>query len=328
MNAKILAIVLILTTNFKICQSRNYKNFALIKLVPQNSEDMKFLQNLDTQRYIDILFWKRPYKVNSEVQLLVSPVDYDIFKERASHYKVKFIVQSEDIQQSFDKQKVGAYHALRVDTFNLNEFHTLDNINNWMADMAHHNSKFVHREVIGKTVENRDIYAFSVNKNQAKTKVIVESGIHGHEWMTVAFATYFFNELIHCDSSKNPVAKHLAYNYHWLLVPVANPDGYDYTHKKDRLWRKSRRNLGTAYGVDLNRNFDHSFGKPETKALANFIEYHRSKLKKITPGKLYTKFTKREESNTELARYMIRRVSWTEINIMNVWAFSKIITLK
>lgn len=136
-----------------------------------------------------------------------------------------------DFSRSFDKQKVGEYHALRVDTFNVNEFHTLDSINNWMADMAHHNSKFVLREIIGKTVENRDIYVYSVNKNQAKTKVIVEAGIHGHEWMTVAFVTYLFNELIHCDSSKNPAAKHLAYNYHWLLIPVANPDGYDYTHK-------------------------------------------------------------------------------------------------
>jgi murein tripeptide amidase MpaA len=48
-------------------------------------------------------------------------------------------------------------------------------------------------------------------------------------------------------------------------VPVVNPDGYEYTHTEDRLWRKSRsrHNGDRCIGVDLNRNFDfHWGGKP------------------------------------------------------------------
>lgn len=44
------------------------------------------------------------------------------------------------------------------------------------------------------------------------------------------------------------------YNRH--IVPVLNPDGYEYTHTQDRMWRKNRASYGgECVGVDLNRNF-------------------------------------------------------------------------
>lgn len=39
------------------------------------------------------------------------------------------------------------------------------------------------------------------------------------------------------------------------FLPVVNPDGYEYTHVKDRLWRKNRKPTRQCTGTDLNRNF-------------------------------------------------------------------------
>lgn len=40
------------------------------------------------------------------------------------------------------------------------------------------------------------------------------------------------------------------------IVPILNPDGYEYTHTHDRMWRKNRaKHDGERVGVDLNRNF-------------------------------------------------------------------------
>lgn len=40
------------------------------------------------------------------------------------------------------------------------------------------------------------------------------------------------------------------------IVPVLNPDGYEFTHTKDRMWRKNRaHHEGECVGIDLNRNF-------------------------------------------------------------------------
>ena len=47
-----------------------------------------------------------------------------------------------------------------------------------------------------------------------------------------------------------------------LLAPVINPDGYEYTFKEDRLWRKTRTNTSdpNCFGIDANRNWDVEFG--------------------------------------------------------------------
>jgi hypothetical protein len=45
------------------------------------------------------------------------------------------------------------------------------------------------------------------------------------------------------------------------IVPVQNPDGYEFAHTSNRMWRKNRRNnSGSSVGVDLNRNFDWQWG--------------------------------------------------------------------
>jgi murein tripeptide amidase MpaA len=85
----------------------------------------------------------------------------------------------------------------------------------------------------------------------------------------------------------------------WYILPVVNPDGYEYSHRTDRLWRKNRRGSGRCAGTDLNRNFgykwggagssqvpckeifagSHPFSEPETAALSNFVSGHAGSLK-------------------------------------------------
>lgn len=42
----------------------------------------------------------------------------------------------------------------------------------------------------------------------------------------------------------------------WVIVPVANPDGYEFSHTSNRMWRKNRFPSSIlCTGIDLNRNF-------------------------------------------------------------------------
>lgn len=131
------------------------------------------------------------------------------------------------------------------------------------------------------------------------------SGIHAREWISPASVTYIIKELVE-NRSSNAWANNIEFN----IVPVLNPDGYEFTHTKDRLWRKNRRNpeLGDCSGTDLNRNFDYKWGgggtsnnpcseiykgtsafsEPESQALKNYLEIKNSTLKvtnNVTPQK-------------------------------------------
>ncbi len=57
------------------------------------------------------------------------------------------------------------------------------------------------------------------------------------------------------------------------IIPVMNPDGFDYTWTTYRYWRKNRRDNGDGtFGVDLNRNYDWSWEKGDPTPSSNL--YH------------------------------------------------------
>ncbi|XP_011547823.3 carboxypeptidase B isoform X1 [Plutella xylostella] len=111
--------------------------------------------------------------------------------------------------------------------------------------------------VIGKSVHGRDIKMLKISNTDATNSgVWLDGCIHAREWITTSVVTYIANCLVtqfHC------LPKYIT-NKDWHIVPVLNPDGYVYTHTKDRLWRKNRSKFKGGIGVDLNRNFSYGWG--------------------------------------------------------------------
>ncbi|KAL4711543.1 hypothetical protein ACJJTC_000559 [Scirpophaga incertulas] len=159
--------------------------------------------------------------------------------------------------------------------------------------------------VIGKSVEGRDIKMFKISNSNANNQAVwIDGAIHAREWITIAAVT-FIAEYIAKNFSQLPT---YITNKDWYFVPVVNPDGYHCTHTLDRMWRKNRARVGNHIcGVDLNRNFSHSWGRntreplsidpfhinykgpapfsePETTAIKDFILYSG------TPFKVFLTF--------------------------------------
>lgn len=83
---------------------------------------------------------------------------------------------------------------------------------------------------IGLSVEKRDIYALSIIRDDIRGTVIVEAGMHGNEWITTEFVTFLAQNLIDLKNTSDDRLITVANNYQWLLIPIANPDGYKYSH--------------------------------------------------------------------------------------------------
>ena len=114
-------------------------------------------------------------------------------------------------------------------------------------------------EVIGKSYEGRDQRVVKICQDGcgAKNIMYIEGGIHAREWMSPAVVTYMINELT-VNAANNA---DMLDNLDWYILPVTNPDGYEYT-KEDRYWRKTRSlNDGSdCIGTDANRNFEYEYG--------------------------------------------------------------------
>lgn len=106
-------------------------------------------------------------------------------------------------------------------------------------------------KTIGKSFEGREIKTVTISSGDGKAKnsIFIDAGIHAREWIAPATALYIIDQLASGNYSLE--------DFDWVILPVVNPDGYEYTHQTDRLWRKTRSNTsGECIGVDGNRNFD------------------------------------------------------------------------
>lgn len=148
----------------------------------------------------------------------------------------------------------------------------------------------------GVSNENRNLTAIKISTGGRTRKplIFVDAGIHAREWISPAQALYLINQLV-----ENPNSTSFIKNVDWLIVPLVNPDGYEYTHTTDRFWRKNRANGRLCRGVDLNRNFDfkwsqagasddecsstyagpRAFSEPESVALSKLIVENAYRIK-------------------------------------------------
>lgn len=59
--------------------------------------------------------------------------------------------------------------------------------------------------------------------------VIVEGAMHGNEWIAAEFVTYLIYHIAKADKAWNPKLQRVAKKFRWIMIPVANPDGYVYS---------------------------------------------------------------------------------------------------
>lgn len=98
-------------------------------------------------------------------------------------------------------------------------------------------------------------------------QLVVFSAQHSNEWlgpeMSMRLARYFADSYQANVDGVRPLLSDRAL----VIVPVANPDGYQYSHTNSRSWRKNRFDCGGGnVGVDPNRNLPLSWGLPGSQA--------------------------------------------------------------
>jgi hypothetical protein len=116
----------------------------------------------------------------------------------------------------------------------------------------------IHVDSIGASIEGRPILAVKIGDpgdDPSRPNVLFMATHHAREWVSTEVAM----QLIRWLADSLPAALRVARDI-WV-IPVENPDGYQYTFTTDRLWRKNRRPNGDGtFGVDLNRNYPAFWG--------------------------------------------------------------------
>lgn len=140
-----------------------------------------------------------------------------------------------------------------------------------LASQAADNPTISKLVTIGKTVTGQNIDAVKVTRNAQRSKdgsrptTVYISAQHAREWITPEMTRRLLAYVLE-QYGTDPTITNLVNTTELWFVPVANPDGYDYTFTDDRLWRKNLRDnngdgtIESGDGVDLNRNYPTRWG--------------------------------------------------------------------
>ncbi|XP_066599613.1 uncharacterized protein [Prorops nasuta] len=260
-------------------QPATFENYKVFRIIPQNEEQINTLRYLEHSDAYS--FWSRPSYVNRTVDLMVPPANLPEFHRLMNNLNAVYVPFIDNVQSLINKEK----SYFQSNGFDFHNYHTLDVIYKHLDNLAI-SHKEVEVVVGGKTYEGRPIKGVKVSFKAGNPGVFIEGGIHAREWISTATVLYILYQLLH---STDPEVRALAESHDWYIFPNFNPDGYVYTHTKNRLWRKTVKPYGACMGVDPNRNFGYKWmaegggsSNPCSEAFAGPSPYSEPEIKSIS----------------------------------------------
>lgn len=221
-----------------------------------NEDQMEYMTQLASKLGLDV--WSEPTRHLGTMDIRVSPEQLEAIHD----IDIPYTVFIEDLGQLMANEKRQSSIVSSKSDFYFTKYHTYEEVMEYTQYLAEqlfpHLATFV--PSIGTTLQNRSIFAieFGANRTEAPT-IIMNSGIHAREWITITSTQWFITQLLTRYGS-DPIATELLNTYTWKIVPILNPDGYDYTWKTDRMWRKNLRKVSfLCTGVDCNRNYPYGW---------------------------------------------------------------------
>jgi len=211
-----------------------------LELITQWEEDPEF----------DI--WHRIRGVHNPVDISLSPIAFARYSVEFRANDLPYTIITDDLQKRFDEEEQ-AMKSNR-DTRQPGRYLRFDAIMSWLDQVANENADIASTYVTGQTVQGRDMKIIKIGTPNGR-KIWIDCGIHAREWISPATCNWIINKLITEYNNGDLITFRLLTHFEFHIMPVHNPDGYEYSYTA-RMWRKNRSsNPGsTCIGTDLNRN--------------------------------------------------------------------------
>lgn len=255
------------------------------------------LQEWEFQSGID--FWTYG-RGNKPSRIMVAPEISSNFLDFLNKNDISYKLTINNVEVVAARDKIKRSRRLAAaesDAPNFELYWNFSEMEAILRRLAQNHPDLVKLEVIGESMEERNIYGIKVSRNKEFGKnpiIFIDAGTHAREWAGIQSAFYFLHQL----TDNSTVHGDLLDKVDYVFVPLVNPDGYQYSFDEDRFWRKNRRFVNiTCTGIDLNRNYPylwryvpnscsgnghpgpHALSEPETRAVASYMESFKGNLR-------------------------------------------------
>ena len=231
-----------------------YDGYRLVAVDLQTPEDVRTMAALDADQ------WSHHIRPGVPTDFLVSPEQIAALDAAGLPYRVLV----DDIQLSIDAENARLRGGGQARAW-FDDFKDLAAINDQLEVLAAAYPDLASTLEVGQTLEGRPMMALRIANDSfgdpdCKPSILFNACQHAREWIAPMVAMYAADSLLGMYGV-DPDITALVDRAEIIIIPVSNPDGYEYTWTTQRLWRKNRRDNGDGtFGIDLNRNWGYEWG--------------------------------------------------------------------
>ncbi|KAJ8728565.1 hypothetical protein PYW07_006261 [Mythimna separata] len=258
-------VSLFLFVGLALARHEVYDGYGLYKVSVKSADQIELVNHLSSSLDLDVWSHALPGR---DGQVLVPKETKVLFENELKAAGVEFTIETDNIKELLDLEDQLHAEALqksngsRLESLPFDQIYTYHQVDTFLELLAAAHPETVTLVNAGKSFEGRDIKYIKISstnfEDTRKPIVFMESLLHAREWITLPATLYAIHKLV-IDVTEQDLVRDID----WIILPIANPDGYVHTHGEFRLWRKNRStNYGPlCTGVDLNRNFDVFWGQ-------------------------------------------------------------------
>lgn len=252
--------------------SLSAQNYRQVKIYLQNQNTLKDLMKAGMQfdsPYINKDKSASVFLNDDDFKILQqSGLKYEVLIENwQEHYDNRPALNNREIENFKDESK-NVYGVEEFGFGSMGGYYTMNEVYQELDNMRDDYPQLItERFSIGQTLEGRDMWMVKISDNpdvdEDEPEVFINSLIHAREpagMMTVMYYMFYLLE----NYGTDPEVTYLVDNREIYFMPIINVDGYEYNRSTNPsgggMWRKNRRNNGSSYGIDLNRNFGYQWG--------------------------------------------------------------------
>jgi murein tripeptide amidase MpaA len=229
-----------------------YQDHKVVLIRVQNKAELAILETLQRQHQGLVVEW---HGVRSgEPQAIVPPSAWKALRESG----LTFQVLVDDLQAA----TIAGRANVAGNSF-FSDYQTLASHDAFMDDLQVQYPDLTEVITIGTSEEGRVVRVMRIGSDNVEDKpaVFFHAAQHAREWVTPPVIAYLAEHLL-TSYDIDPFVHELVDEVDFYLLPIANPDGYEFTWTTDPAWRKNRgANDDGSFGVDLNRNWSFAWGE-------------------------------------------------------------------
>lgn len=284
---------------------QDYKDYKVFELQPRNETQFRSLRQWEKERPNWDFLAPRRFHNETGLRVLVGPGQVEGLLAQLQKHGIDHQLLLDDLSHLVKAQRAeneGRKSRIQLPYIDvMGAFYTHAEINEYLDSLPTRYTGRAFVKQFGRSYEGRPLKLVTIGNGDGRSNkqvIFIDAAMHAREWIAPSFALYIIQQLLDNFTENEALLR----DYDWVIMPVVNADGYEYSHTDYRYWRKTRKPTRDpeSVGTDLNRNFghewghddgsspdpaediyrgEHAFDQPESQVVRDILLHYRGRLR-------------------------------------------------